>query len=51
MGIRILRHPIIEKGKVKLKVRHNGKIEEMVVTKKDKEVFKMVKKKTCGDLI
>ena len=51
MGIRILRHPMIEKGKVTLKVCHNGKIEEMVVTKKDKELFKMVKKKKCGDLI
>lgn len=50
-GIRILRHPMIEKGKVTLKVCHNGKIEEMVVTKKDKELFKMVKKKKCGDLI
>ena len=50
-GTRILRHPMIEKGKITLKVCHNGKIEEMVVTKKDKELFKMVKKKKCGDLI
>ena len=49
-GIRILRHPIIEKGKITLKVCHNGNIEKMVVTKKDKELFKNVKKKKCGDL-
>ena len=50
-GTRILRHPMIEKGKITLKVCHNGKIEDMIVTKKDKELFKMVKKKKCGDLI
>ncbi len=50
-GIRILRHPIIEKGKITLKVCHNGNIEKMVVTKKDKELFKNVKKKKCGDNI
>ena len=50
-GTRILRHPMIEKGKITLKVCHNGKIEDVIVTKKDKELFKMVKKKKCGDLI
>ena len=50
-GTRILRHPMIEKGKITLKVCHNGKVEKMAVTKKDKELFKMVKKKICGDLI
>ena len=50
-GIRILRHPMIKKGKITLKVCHNGKIEDMIVTKKDKELFKIVKKKKCGDLI
>ena len=50
-GIRILRHPMIEKGKITLKVCHNGEIEDMIVTKKDKELFKMVKKKKCGDMI
>ena len=50
-GIRILRHPMIEKGKITLKVCHNGEIEDMIVTKKDKELFKMVKKKKCGDWI
>ena len=50
-GTRILRHPMIEKGKITLKVCHNGEIEDMIVTKKDKELFKMVKKKKCGDWI
>ena len=50
-GSRILRHPMIEKGKITLKVCHNGKIEDTIITKKDKELFKMVKKKKCGDLI
>ncbi len=50
-GIRILRHPIIEKGRIMLKVCHDGNIEEMVITKKDKELFKNVKKKRCGDRI
>ena len=50
-GSRILRHPMIEKGKITLKVCHDGKIEDMIITKKDKELFKMVKKKKCGDLI
>lgn len=50
-GTRILRHPIIEKGKITLKVCHNGKIEEMIITKKDKELFKIAKKKKCGDNI
>ena len=50
-GIRILRHPIIEKGKITLKVCNNGKIEKMVITKKDKELFKNVKKKKCGDCV
>lgn len=50
-GTRILRHPIIEKGKITLKVCHNGNIEEMVITKKNKETFKNIKKKKCGDMI
>lgn len=50
-GSRILRHPMIEKGKITLKICYNGRIEDMIVTKKDKELFKAVKKKKCGDLI
>jgi len=46
---RILRHPIIEKGKVTLKICDNGKIEQKIITKKDGEIFKQAKKKKCGD--
>ena len=48
---RILRHPIIEKGKITLKICNCGNIEELIVTKKDKEKFKLIKKKKCGDEI
>ena len=46
---RILRHPIIETGKITLKLCTNGNIEEKIITKKDKEQFKMAKKKKCGE--
>lgn len=46
---RILRHPIIEKGKITLKLCTNGHIEEKIVTKKEGEIFKQAKKKKCGD--
>lgn len=48
---RILRHPIIENGKIKLKLCENGKIIEKIITKTQKELFKFVKKKKCGDSI
>lgn len=48
---RILRHPKIEAGKITLKLCTNGEIEEKVITKKDKEKFKIAKKKNCGDAI
>ena len=48
---RILRHPIIESGKITLKLCTNGNIEEKIITKKEKEKFKQVKKKKCGDTI
>lgn len=48
---RILRHPIIETGKITLKLCKNGNIEQKVITKKEKEVFKQCKKKKCGDSI
>lgn len=48
---RILRHPIIESGKITLKLCTNGNIEEKIITKKDKEKFKIAKKKKCGDAI
>ena len=48
---RILRHPIIETGKITLKLCTEGNIEEKIITKKDKEQFKLAKKKKCGDII
>lgn len=48
---RILRHPIIETGKITLKLCTNGNIEEKIITKKEKEQFKLAKKKRCGDSI
>lgn len=48
---RILRHPIIENGKITLKLCENGNIESRIITKKEKELFKISKKKNCGDMI
>lgn len=48
---RILRHPMIETGKITLKLCTNGNIEEKIITKKEKEKFKQAKKKKCGDTI
>lgn len=48
---RILRHPIIETGKITLKLCTHGSIEQMIITKKDKERFKQAKKKKCGDTL
>ena len=48
---RILRHPIIETGKITLKLCTKGNIEQKVITKKEKELFKQAKKKNCGDSI
>ena len=48
----ILRHPIIEKGKITCKLCSNkGIIEEKVITKKDKELFKKIKKLNSGDIL
>lgn len=49
--VRILRHPIIEKGKITLKICFNGIIEEKIITKNNKELFKIAKKAKCGDAI
>ncbi len=48
---RILRHPKIENGRVTVKFCQNGEIIEKVITKKDKELFKKVKKKNIGDIV
>lgn len=46
---RVLRHPIIETGKITLKLCTKGNIEQRIITKKEKEKFKTAKKKKCGD--
>ena len=49
---RIVRHPIIEKGRIRLTVCNNDKkIIERVVTKSQGEMFKKAKKTACGDSI
>ena len=48
---RILRHPIIETGKITLKLCTHGNIEQKIITKKEKEKFKLAKKRKCGDTI
>ena len=50
-GSRILRHPNISSGYIKTKLCTNGNIEEKTFTKKEKEMFKKVKKLKCGDLL
>ena len=50
-GARILRHPNISSGFIKVKLCNNGSIEEKTITKKEKDLFKKVKKLKCGDLI
>lgn len=50
-GGRILRHPNISSGFIKVKLCNNGIIEEKTFTKKDKDNFKKIKKLKCGDLI
>lgn len=46
---RILRHPIIETGKIILEVCTNEGIKQVIVTKKNKDLFKKAKKAKCGD--
>ena len=50
-GIRILRHPQIYSGYVKLKVCSINGIEEKIYSKKDGEIYKKVKKLEAGDNI
>ena len=49
--IRVLRHPKIETGKITLEVCTNQGIHEMIVTKKDKQLFKKARKIKCGDIL
>lgn len=48
---RVLRHPKIESGKITLQICSKNGISEKVITKKDKELFKLAKKASCGDRI
>ena len=48
---RILRHPKIEKGKITLKVCGIDENKEIIITKKDKELYKKSKKLESGDII
>lgn len=48
---RVLRHPIIESGKITLQLCTENGILTKIVTKKDKELFKIARKINCGDLI
>ena len=47
---RVLRHPHIESGKIELKLCTVDGIQEIVVTKKDKENFKSARKAKCGEI-
>lgn len=48
---RVLRHPIIESGKITLQLCTENGIITKIVTKKDKDLFKIARKTNCGDLI
>ena len=47
---RILRHPKIENGKITVKICNKGEIKEDIITKKNKDEFKQLKKKNVGDI-
>jgi len=49
--VRVLRHPIIEPGKITLEVCADDGIKQLVVTKKDKDLFKKARKIKCGDML
>lgn len=46
---RILRHPLIESGRITLKLCTRNGIETKSVTKKQKDSFKVARKAKCGD--
>ncbi len=50
-GRRILRHPYIQKGNVRLRVCGENGIEDICVTRKDGELFKKARKADCGDVL
>lgn len=48
---RILRHPVIEKGRVILEICTESENKSVMIKKKDGEIFKIAKKSKCGDKI
>ncbi len=50
-GARILRHPYIEKGMIKLKLCTETENKDIIITKKYGEVYKQARKSECGDII
>lgn len=50
-GARILRHPQIAKGNIRLNVCEGSRTEQVVVTRKEKDRFKTARKAECGDLL
>ena len=46
---RVLRHPKIESGKITLQICTKSGISEKIVTKREKELFKIARKLKCGD--
>ena len=47
---RILRHPKIQNGRVEVKYCLQGEIKEEIITKKNKDEFKKIKKRNIGDI-
>ena len=45
---RVLRHPKIESGKITVQICSRNGISEKIVTKKDKDLFKIARKASCG---
>ena len=48
---RVLRHPKIESGKITMQVCSKEGISERIVTKKEKDLFKIARKVKCGESI
>ena len=50
LSSRILRHPFIEKGNVKLQLCTQDGLKTRIVTRKEKELFKTARKSNAGDV-
>ena len=48
---RVLRHPIINKGYIKMKLCTKEGIQEVIISKKDGELYKKARKSSAGDSI